>query len=236
MGETLNDIQRSNHKTPKVIFSSSLYSDAGAILFTLSSIREDGSLPVPYTLPPNLPSKILKLIDEKKDIKAREELIKWLSNMVKPDYQEAVSFVEKRWHPLEKDYFKEMQQITGIFIAAETKGDIVRYGVGGAYFPPENRFTLWWNGNTREPRFKRDYPEYTIAHEVTHLLLHTYIKAAELSQTQKERLIDLFFIRTPLLKIFPEYSIQSGMDYSIDTKFSWEAICNDPAQAILNLK
>lgn len=225
------------HSADRIVISSSVEGEVDVVLFVLQYIRDNGPIPVAYTLPSEIPTSVTQAIAQKKDGDAQRDLTLWMSQSFNIlDFNEVAAFVEERWRPLEKKYLGVMEQITGLVIPPKIKGDIVRYGVGGMCFPSQARIAMWWNGDKVNPRFREKYPEHLVGHETTHLLLHNLAERAHLSYAQKERLIDLMFTKTPLFEVFPEYTAQLDMDQSVDSKFSWEAMRINPEEAVLKLK
>ena len=68
----------------------------------------------------------------------------------------------------------------------------------------------------KKEALKKDIQEanITIAHEIIHLLIYSQAKRLKLDYKKTEGVVDLFFKKTSLKKIFPKYKSQKGVIHS----------------------
>lgn len=177
---------------PFVLFRKSKKQDVETIIWTIKNHEKFKRFSA--SIYPKLPKDIIdSIIQNDNQVKSRNLLMSYFKKNIflKPvNYKELVS----QWKKIEKDFFKKIKIITGVKPKKNYLCYLTTYGGGGSFNPPK---TIWVRIN---PKCKKDskYFTYTIAHEITHLLLFKKNK----SQTQRkiENNIDDILIKTGLFK------------------------------------
>lgn len=132
-----------------------------------------------------------------------EEISKALNKVYnKNDYQTKQKKIKNNWRKIEFKFFNIFNDFN-FSIKDKYICYISLYGPEGQFEHP-NIINL----RTSSSRDIKNANE-TIAHELIHLLVYNKMKKIKLSYKQTEGVVDLFFIKTKLKTIFPQYKSQS---------------------------
>lgn len=117
-------------------------------------------------------------------------------------YEEAKEHILSEW----KDSMIDENELTKLDVTplSECKLFLTRYGVGGSYHLP-NEIIINFQQKYSFGRIR------VIAHEITHLLIQSYIEKYKVSHWRKERIVNLL-----MTKLSPQ--LFKDQNYPIDTK------------------
>lgn len=179
---------------PVVLFHQSKEQELETILWTIQNYKKLEKF-CDETIYPELPKDLWeKVVSDDKDFRNSRELVKeYLErtrqfNQQDNDVKTAISL----WRKIEKDFFKKIEEKSKIKPLFKYSCHITRFGGGGSFNPPDS---IWVRLNN-----KKDikYFNYTVAHEITHLLLHKDLSGKE-PQRQIEKQVDKILME---LKLF----------------------------------
>lgn len=132
----------------------------------------------------------------------------------KNDYQLKQEKIKNNWQKIERQFFDILNTLN-----FKIKNRYICYI---SLYGPEGQFKYPNIINLRVSN-KNDIQEAnsTIVHEIMHLLIFSKAKSLKLNYKQIEGVVDLFFKRTSLKKIFPKYELQRGVvhDFGLFKKF-----------------
>lgn len=172
----------------KVFFEKSNKQQIEAILWALTNKKklEDDSANVVFPeLPEQLEQKITQSDIQNK--KKREALKKALKKKNKLKLSKKIrKRAIRKWHERGVDFFKKAGERTRIVLLKHYICYITKFGVAGSFNPP-NTIYVRLNPNIEEDL---DYFPYTVAHEITHLLLGKELRGE--NQKKREKKVDSF--------------------------------------------
>ncbi|MEK7078129.1 MAG: hypothetical protein AAB911_01030 [Patescibacteria group bacterium] len=108
----------------------------------------------------------------------------------------ASKIVAPLWRKIEKEFFARAVKLTKVKICDKYICYLTRYGGGGSFNPPN---TIWVRANIKNKNDLRFFT-YTVAHEITHLLLDNLLNKKKRTKRQKEKAVDAVLIKTNLFK------------------------------------
>ena len=114
------------------------------------------------------------------------------------EYQKIIKSVRKQWRSIEKKFFKGIQPLSTVPVAKTYRCYITFYGGGGSF---GRKKEIYVRVNTLIPNDLR-YANYTIAHEIIHLIMEPTARIKNLSPLARERLVDGIIERPPLRSLF----------------------------------
>jgi hypothetical protein len=100
---------------------------------------------------------------------------------IEEDYKNIAAEIKIKFSEIEKDFCEKFKKLYGKKIRKNFKLILTKYGVGGSYSLP-NKIILNINMKSLVN---------TILHEITHLVIESYIQKYKIPQNQKERIVDL---------------------------------------------
>ena len=117
-------------------------------------------------------------------------------------YEKIINDIKKEWLKVEEDFWDALERL-GFKSKKAFLCYISLYGPGGQFKYP--------NSITIRAVNKMDLKEANtnIAHEIMHLLLYKKFEKLNLKYAQIEGIVDLFFIKTEIKNIFPNYKKQT---------------------------
>jgi len=114
------------------------------------------------------------------------------------EYRKNVKSVRRQWRLIEREFFKQVRLLS-IAPAAKTYRCYVTFYGGGGSFGRKREIYVRLN-----PSIPNDlrYANYTIAHEIIHLLVEPTARKKNLSPLAREHLVDGIIERPPLRRLF----------------------------------
>ncbi|MFC1802220.1 hypothetical protein ACFLY7_02150 [Patescibacteria group bacterium] len=155
---------------------------------------------------PHLPQGIDKNSDDKK---IEEQIIKEYN---KTDYENTSKKLETDFLIIKDNLYQVLKNIFGENIPIIYDLNLIKYGVGGSYYPPDK---IIFNINN-ERGIK------TIVHEMIHLMIEDDIQKYEIGHFEKERIVDLI-LHSPqfvFLKYDSSHKKYDGADRYVDDLFN----------------
>ena len=129
----------------------------------------------------------------------KRALVREFSNIYHPDkYQKIIKPVRRQWQSIEKKFFKRIRQFATVPIAQTYHCYVTFYGGGGSFGRNKE---IYVRVNPSIPNDLR-YANYTIAHEITHLLVKSSATQSEEPKLARERLVDKIIERSSLRGLF----------------------------------
>lgn len=181
---------------PTVIFYQSKKEELETILWTIKNYKKIKKFcnDIIYPkLPKNLWQSIVK--DDQNFTNSKKEVKEYLEDTNQLDLKLKIKRIAiPLWTKMQNDFFERIEEISEIKPLKKYICYLTKYGGGGSFNPPN---TIWVRIN---PRNKNDlkYFTYTVAHEITHLLLNK--KHKDKLQETKEKEIDQILLATGLFK------------------------------------
>ncbi len=122
-------------------------------------------------------------------------------------YQRNLNQVKANWQKIEQKVFNVLNNFN-----PKIKNKYVCYI---SLYGPQGQFK-YPNFINLRVNIAKDIKEAneTIAHELIHLLIYNKVKKLRLNYKQTEGVVDLFFTKTNLKNIFPDYQMQSTSEYN----------------------
>jgi len=155
---------------------------------------------------PKFYEKLYQESKNKKDFKT--ELEKEFNKIYKKeDYSKKVKVVKNNWNEIETDFFNILEDCNRK-IRDEYSCYISLYGPEGQFKYPD----------IIDLRISKQLDTHraneTIAHELIHLVILRKTEKLGLDYKQTEGVVDLFFKKTGLKKLFPDYKLQNIANHS----------------------
>ena len=122
--------------------------------------------------------------------------------IIKSGYQPKSRRIKNNWQKIEREFFDIIRSFN---LRKKNKYIcyISLYGPFGQFkYPDAVNLRV---SNTKDIKKANQ----TIAHELIHLLIYNKAEKLKLNYKQTEGIVDLFFIKTKLRNIFPDYKLQS---------------------------
>jgi len=179
-----------------VIFYQSEKEELETILWTIKNykkIRKFCNDIIYPKLPKNLWESILK--DDQNFTNSRKKVEEYLKSTNQLSLDPKIKQVAiPLWAKIENDFFKKIKKISKIRPFKKYICYLTKYGGGGSFNPPN---IIWVRMNLKNKNDLK-YFTYTVAHEITHLLLNK--KHKNKLQEIKEKEIDQILLNTGLFK------------------------------------
>jgi predicted metal-dependent hydrolase len=111
-------------------------------------------------------------------------------------YQNTLNFVERKWRRIECQFFKTISSMSNLRVRRRYICYLTFYGGGGS-FGRNNQIYVRVN-----PKIKSDrrFANYTIIHELIHLMLEPYATKHGFSQEEKEHAVESIVKSPPIRK------------------------------------
>jgi len=160
---------------------------------------------IDYDFPIVLPKFFKELYNKKKDNK--KTFAKKLGNQLdriydKDIYQRKIIAAQKSWRKKEEKFFQIMEAF-GFKPKEKYYCHTTLYGPQGQFKYPDS-----FSVRMSTAQDAKD-SNTTIAHELVHLLIFNKVKKLKLNYEKTEGIVDLFFTKTELKKLFPYHGLQT---------------------------
>jgi len=148
-------------------------------------------------------------VDSGKVKYSAEEIGKFINNeYVEENYLEVINFLQAEWGRVVSEFRIKLKNCS-LLLQDKYNVILTRYGTGGSYHPPDTvQLNIRFLNRPKIEVFK------TLIHEVIHLAIHDSIIKYQVTQWQKERIVDL-----TLATFFPDMKrmqrVPDGFDVSM---------------------
>lgn len=137
-----------------------------------------------------------------------EEISKFISaEYIEENYIEVINFLQTEWGRVVNEFRTKLENCS-LLLQDEYNVILTRYGTGGSYHPPDTvQLNIRFLNRPKIEVFK------TLIHEVIHLAIHDSIIKYQVTQWQKERIVDL-----TLATFFPDMKRMQPTPADLDVK------------------
>lgn len=151
------------------------------------------------------PEDVILEYEELRNASGREKVRDYFDNIYKKEeYLEITQKISDDWRRYETGFFEALKIFNKFSIPEKIKIQITLFGPGGSYLMPDTVIIRCVTGDDIK------HAVTNIAHEIIHLIIEKpIIERLQLSQKEKENLVNSIFEEEEFKKVFPKYSFPS---------------------------